>query len=76
MESILDKNQIDRFIKLSKEVQENSKANWGKMNAEQMFQHLNKSLEVIFTNKPIKRMFIGRIIGKTTLKKALKLNSQ
>jgi len=72
MESILDKNQIEKFIKLSEEVQKNSKANWGKMNAGQMFQHLNKSLEVIFTNKPIKRMFIGRIIGKTILKKALK----
>jgi len=72
MKSILDKEEIVNFKNLSEQIQEKNPANWGKMNAAQMFQHLNKSLEVIFTNKPIKRMFIGRIIGKMILKKALK----
>jgi len=72
MKSILDKEEILNFSNLSEQVQENTPANWGKMNSAQMFQHLNRSLEVIFTDKPIKRMFIGRILGKLILKKALK----
>jgi hypothetical protein len=75
MKSILDKEEILNFKNLSEQIQEKNLANWGKMNAAQMFQHLNKSVEVIFTDKPIKRMFIGRIIGKMILKKALRNSS-
>ena len=72
MQSILDPKSIEDFKEKSLAVQEQTPANWGKMNAAQMFQHLNKSLEVILTDKPIKRMFMGRIIGKSIKKKALK----
>ena len=72
MQSILDTKSIQDFKEKSLAIQEQTPVNWGKMNAAQMFQHLNKSLEVIFTDKPIKRMFLGRIIGKVILKKALK----
>lgn len=72
MTEILNQNNIDVFINKTKTINENTSSNWGKMNSAQMLQHLNKSLEILFTNKPIKRMFIGRIIGKLILKKALK----
>ena len=72
MNSVLDLENLQKFTLQSNKIQVDTPANWGKMNAAQMFQHLNKSLEVIFTDKPIKRMFIGRIIGKMILKKALK----
>lgn len=72
MDLILDKSILKNVIERSKSIQESTPQKWGKMNASQMFQHLNKSLEFVFTDKSVRRMFIGRIIGKFILKKALK----
>jgi len=72
MKTILDKEVLQDFKNQTEQITEDTLANWGKMNVAQMFQHLNRSLEVIFMDKPIKRMFIGRILGKLILKKALK----
>jgi len=71
MNSIIDKKTLTNFINRSEAIIADNTANWGKMDAAQMFQHLNKSLESVFSADKVKRMFIGRIIGKMILKKAL-----
>lgn len=72
MEGILTKNNIALFIQRTEKIQEHTPANWGKMNAAQMFQHVNKSVQSLFDDTKIKRMFMGRIIGKLILNKAIK----
>ncbi len=72
MEGFLTKNNLDHFIQRTDKIQEKSSANWGKMDAAQMFQHLNKSVQSLFEENKVKRMFLGRIIGKLILKKAIK----
>ncbi len=72
MESVLDASNLKDFVKRAENVQEKTLQSWGKMNAAQMFQHLNKSIAFLFTDEKVKRMFAGRIIGKLILKKALK----
>lgn len=74
MEAILDEFVLKNIKKRVVKVAPDFLPSWGKMNAAQMFGHLNKSIEFLFTDKKVKRMFIGRIIGKLILKKALKSN--
>lgn len=42
------------------------------MNAAQMFQHLNSSFDSVISKEKVKRMFLGRILGKVVLKKVMK----
>jgi len=72
MKSILDTSTLNKSIKRVENIHKDVVPVWGKMNAAQMFQHLNKSIEFLFTDEKVKRMFVGRIIGKAILKKALK----
>jgi len=58
---------IDRINKLN----ENSKAIWGKMTLFQMLQHGTLWDEWVQGKTKYKRVFIGRILGKVMLKKAL-----
>ncbi len=71
---ILDKITLESFVIRANKVTNDQQPSWGKMNAGQMLQHLNKSIEFIFTDEKVKRMFAGRIIGKIILKKVLKSN--
>ena len=50
---------IDRINQLS----EQSERQWGKMNVSQMLAHCKEAFKVPLRNKPIPRMFIGRIFG-------------
>ncbi len=50
---------IDRINQLS----EQSERQWGKMNVSQMLAHCKEAFKVPLNNKPIPRMFIGRIFG-------------
>lgn len=72
MESVLDTANLKKFITRAENVQKDTPQSWGKMNAAQMFQHLNKSIAFLFTDEKVTRMFAGRIIGKLILKQALK----
>jgi len=50
MEGILTKNNIALFIQRTEKIQEHTPANWGKMNAAQMFQHVDHHLKQFETN--------------------------
>ncbi|MFY7878953.1 MAG: hypothetical protein ACOVP6_02700, partial [Lacibacter sp.] len=48
-----------RILLLSKQTERK----WGKMNAAQMLAHCCEAFKVPLSNRPIKRMFLGYLIG-------------
>ena len=50
----------------------NSKAGWGKMNVGQMLKHVADNAEMELGDTHLKRVFIGRIIGRMVLNKKIK----
>ena len=72
MAAIFDNQKKEELTKKFELITEETPAKWGKMNAAQMFQHLNKALDGLIHKQAVKRMFLGRFLGKLILKKALK----
>ena len=72
MKTILDTESTQNYLAKFDLITEETDSNWGKMNAAQMFKHLNNSFEDVTSKQKTKRMFIGRIIGKKILKKVMK----
>ena len=70
MKTIFDKAIRDAVILRINSLNENSTANWGKMNFYQMLKHCTLYNEwMLGKNKPVyKQVFIGRLFGKTALK--------
>ena len=70
MKTIFDKVTRDELIVRIKLLNENSTANWGKMNFYQMLKHCILYDEwILGKNNPVyKQVFIGRLFGKTALK--------
>lgn len=52
-----------------------NRAQWGKMDAFQMLKHCTMCEDMMLGNMNIKRVFMGRLLGKLILKKILKDDS-
>jgi hypothetical protein len=74
MKTIFDKTTRDELIARINTLNENSTAQWGKMNIYQMLKHNTIWEEwILGKNKPIyKQEFIGRIFGRMMLKRVTK----
>lgn len=72
MKTIFDKSTRDELINRIHKLNENSKAEWGKMNVYQMLKHCTLWDEMIAGKKKYKQAFIGRVFGKMALKNVLK----
>src|SRR6476469_1052337 len=72
MKSILDNANREEIIERINALNENSTAQWGKMNVHQMLQHCILCEEMFLGKKKYKRAFIGRIFGRMGLKNILK----
>lgn len=72
MENIFDKETIDRFTSRIERIQQDSQAQWGKMNAYQMLKHCTENDRMLQGKKVYKRLFIGRLFGKIALKVSIK----
>jgi hypothetical protein len=72
MKTVFDKSTRDELISRINSVNENCKAQWGKMNVYQMLKHCSMWDEMVIQNKTFKRIFIGRLLGKVLLKNELK----
>lgn len=68
MKTIFDKTTRDDLIARINTLNENSTAQWGKMNIYQMLKHCTLWEEMITGKVTCKRSFIGRIFGKMALK--------
>ncbi len=75
METIFQKLTRDKLIGRINALNENSTAQWGKMNVYQMLRHCTLWDEMILRNKKYKRALIGLFLGKIFLKKELRDDS-
>jgi hypothetical protein len=72
MKTIFDKTTRDELIERMNRLNENSKAQWGKMNIYQMLKHCTLCEEMYLGKTKYKRAFIGRLFGKIGLRNLLK----
>ncbi|MFT3911643.1 MAG: DUF1569 domain-containing protein [Ferruginibacter sp.] len=72
MRSVLDKATRDELIYRINTLNENSTAQWGKMNVYQMLRHCILCDEMFLGDKKYKQVFLGRLFGKKTLNGFLK----
>jgi Protein of unknown function (DUF1569) len=72
MRTIFDKTTRDEIINRIHSIDQNSAAQWGKMNVSQMLRHCTKWDEMALGKKKYKQSFIGKLFGKMGLKNILK----
>src|ERR1700753_3366086 len=72
MKTILDKTTRDELIARITSLDENSQAQWGKMDVAQMIRHCRLWEEMIAGDLKCKRSFPGRIVGQMVLNAVLK----
>jgi hypothetical protein len=72
MKSIFDQTQREELIKRINTLDENSIAQWGKMNVYQMLKHCILWEEMLLGKKQYRQSFLGRLFGKIALKNMLK----
>ena len=72
MKTVFDKTTRDEIISRINSLNENSVAQWGKMNVNQVIKHCSMFDEMVFGRKVYKRAFIGLVFGKMVLKNFLK----
>src|SRR4051812_9568651 len=72
MKTIFDKATRDALITRIQTLNENSKAQWGKMNICQMLKHCVVCEEMYLGKTTYKRTLLGRLFGKMGLKNLLK----
>lgn len=72
METLFDTKTREQIISRIDSLNENSIAQWGKMNVSQMMKHCSQWDEMALGKKKYKRSFIGRLFGKMALKDMMK----
>lgn len=72
MKSIFDKATRDELINRINALDNNSTAQWGKMNVYQMLKHCTLWEEMLLGKKQYRQSFLGRLFGKVALKDMLK----
>ncbi|MBC7488409.1 MAG: DUF1569 domain-containing protein [Cytophagaceae bacterium] len=72
MKSIFDTTPKKELIERIKTLDAQSKAQWGHMNVYQMVKHCTLWEEMLLSKIKVKRVFIGRLIGKLLLKSEVK----
>lgn len=72
MKSVFDKITRDELISRINSLNENSTAQWGKMNVSQMLKHCSQWDEMALGKKKYKQSFLGKLFGKIALKDMMK----
>ncbi len=72
MKSIFNQSSREELIERIHSLNNESKAQWGKMNIHQMLRHCISWDEVVLGKKLVKQPFIGRLVGKIFLKRLVK----
>lgn len=72
MKSIFDPTIKEALIQRINALNENSTAQWGKMNVSQMMKHCTQWDEMALGKKKYKQSFIGKLFGKFGLKDMMK----
>jgi hypothetical protein len=74
MSSLLDPTDTQQIIERVNKLELSSKAEWGKMNVEQMLAHCQVPMRVAFGETKLKRGLIGMLFGKMAKKKMISAN--
>ncbi|MFA9211385.1 MAG: DUF1569 domain-containing protein [Moraxellaceae bacterium] len=69
METLFDKQTVEKCIKRIESLSLTSKSKWGKMNAAEMLDHCSKTMEIARNQRHIKRIFLSYILGQFIKKK-------
>ncbi|WP_018614806.1 DUF1569 domain-containing protein [Segetibacter koreensis] len=72
MKTIFDKLTREELINRINSLNENSTAQWGKMNVSQMLKHCTQWDEMALGKKKYKQSFLGKLFGKMALKSMMK----
>lgn len=72
MKTILDKATREEVIRRINSLNDNSTAEWGKMNVTQMMRHCSQWDEMALGKKKYKQSLLGRLFGKIALKDMMK----
>ena len=72
MKTVFDNVSRAELLERLNSLNENCKAQWGKMNVYQMMKHCTKWDDMMLGNIKVERMFLGRLFGKAALKNVLK----
>ncbi len=72
MKSIFDKTTRDELIERINSLNENSTAQWGKMNVSQMMKHCSQWDEMALGKTKYKQSFLGKLVGRFALKDMMK----
>jgi len=72
MKTVFDKATREELISRINSLNENSSAQWGRMNIYQMLKHCTLWDEWVSGNKKYKQIFLGRLFGKRVLNNVLK----
>jgi Protein of unknown function (DUF1569) len=72
VKTVFDKITRDELITRINKLNENSTAQWGKMNIYQMLKHCTLWEGWVSSKKRYKQVFMGRLFGKMALKNVLK----
>ncbi|GAB4006568.1 hypothetical protein GCM10028808_08680 [Spirosoma migulaei] len=72
MKTVFDKSTRDELLGRINLLTGNSMAQWGKMTVYQMLTHCTRWDDMMVGKLQVKRMFLGRLIGKMALKNVLK----
>src|ERR1700712_1980153 len=72
MKSVFDKTTRAELINRINSLNENSIAQWGKMNVSQMLKHCTQWDEMALGKKKYKQSLLGKLFGKMALKNMLK----
>lgn len=74
MQDIFNQSTIEEFKSIINNISEKSTAEWGKMNVYQMLKHCTENDKMLTGERKFRRLFIGRIFGKMSLKSSVKDN--
>jgi hypothetical protein len=72
MKSVFDKTTREELISRINQLNEDSKAQWGKMNVYQMVKHCSLWEEMLLGKKQYRQSLLGRLFGKVALRNLLK----
>ena len=72
MKTVLDRSTREELLARINSLKENCQAQWGKMTVYQMLKHCTKWDDMILGKIRVKKMFLGRIFGRSALKNVLK----
>jgi len=75
IKSVYDLSTREELINRINSLSQQSSAQWGKMNVFQMLKHCTLHEDMVLGKIKIKRVLIGRLLGRTILKKVLKDNT-